>query len=618
VGAQDPLSESGPSRELPWAVFLGVALAASALLVVLSRNVFLFWDDFYFLGQARDADLTWGYLTDPLFKHFSPISRLVDWVFVGAIPEHLWVILLVQAVLLVLVVAATTWLMVALHGRTMPALVGTIVLAPSLTLVPLGNWWTAGVNILPALAGFYIAFGAMVQLLRGRSAWYLVPCLAGVTVAVLDYELPLMLIGYLGLWFALFGSRVTPDPWRAALRRTRWAWVGVAVICLASAVNYRVNYYDPVERPALLKVGHAMVDSLVRTLVPTAVGFHDPRSDAFSALSLVIGCAVLVAVVGWLLSTREQAWRGLLFATAGWLLPVLALVLNRLSVYGVSVVDNAIYFHLPTVLVMIGVLEAWRAPRRAGHEPIRMTVGARRVLVPLAVLAVVGGYAWSAGPTSEYQLPPGTSPAYYENAQESARALLDRGDPFTVINSDVPTALVPGGFKPYNRADRVLGVVGPSSLVFDEPVPPYFRFADTGELVPVDVEWLAQTDAGAGKFRLLDGEREEGDGSLCFTATDSSSVLWPLEAELTGPDLVVRTLATVDRESSVRITVRGPGTDGFDRANEDGHGLRPERTGVLDTVAPTSVTTVRMKGFTPGAHVCLASMAVGRIVTPAG
>ena len=72
MGAQDPLSESGPSRELPWAVFLGVALAASALLVVLSRNVFLFWDDFYFLGQARDADLTWSYLTDPLFKHFSP------------------------------------------------------------------------------------------------------------------------------------------------------------------------------------------------------------------------------------------------------------------------------------------------------------------------------------------------------------------------------------------------------------------------------------------------------------------------------------------------------------------------------------------------------------------
>ena len=95
-------------------------------------------------------------------------------------------------------------------------------------------------------------------------------------------------------------------------------------------------------------------------------------------------------------------------------------------------------------------------------------------------------------------------------------------------------------------------------------------------------------------------------------------MLWPLEAELTGPDLVVRTLATVDRESSVRITVRGPGTDGFDRANQDEHGLEPRAHRVLDTVAPTSVTTVRMKGFTPGAHVCLASMAVGRVVTPAG
>ena len=130
--------------------------------------------------------------------------------------------------------------------------------------------------------------------------------------------------------------------------------------------------------------------------------------------------------------------------------------------------------------------------------------------------------------------------------------------------------------------------------------------------MPVDVEWLAETDGDAGELRLLDGEREEGAGSLCFTATDSTSVLWPLGAELTGPDLVVRTLATVDRESSVRITVRGAGTDGFDRANEDGHELSTERTGVLDTLARTSVTTVRIKGFTPGARVCIESVAVGR------
>ncbi|MDX6375448.1 MAG: hypothetical protein QOD98_4436, partial [Nocardioidaceae bacterium] len=147
---------------------------------------------------------------------------------------------------------------------------------------------------------------------------------------------------------------------------------------------------------------------------------------------------------------------------------------------------------------------------------------------------------------------------------------------------------------------------------------PYFRFADSGELTPVDVDWLAEADSAGDELRLLDGEREPGNGSLCFTATDSSSVLWPLGSELAGPDLVIRTLATVDDESTFQITVRGAGTDGFDRANEDGHELGPDLLGVLDTVATASVATVRVKGFTPGVRVCLGSLAVGRVVSSAG
>ena len=101
--------------------------------------------------------------------------------------------------------------------------------------------------------------------------------------------------------------------------------------------------------------------------MPTVLGFHDPRTDWFSTLSLVVGIVALAALVAWLLLTREQAWRGLLFAAAGWLLPTLALVLNRVALFGVTVVDNAIYFHLPTALFVVGILEASVAP----HDPVR-------------------------------------------------------------------------------------------------------------------------------------------------------------------------------------------------------------------------------------------------------
>jgi hypothetical protein len=605
-----------PRDELPRWWFVGVAAASAALLMVLSRNVFLFWDDFVFLGQAREGELSWEHLTDPLFRHFSPVVRAVNLAVVGAVPQHPWVILLVQCLLLAGVAGAVTWLMVSLFGRTVRALVGSVLLAPSLTLLPLGNWWTAGVNIMPALIGFYVSFGAMVQLLRGRSPAWVVPCFVGAAVGVLDYELPMLLVGYLAAWFVLCGPRLTKEPLSVLLRRTWWVWLGLLAIDVAAALNYRLNYYDEAPTPDSGDVVHALGRSLVRTLVPTALGFHDPRSERFSAAGLVLGCVVLVILVGWLLTTRRGAWRGLLFAAGGWLLPTLALVLNRVSIFGVVVVDNAIYFHLPTVLFVVGVLEATLAPRRGEVSPLALTARARLLLVPI-ILVPVAGYAWSAHPTSVYQLPAGATPDFAEQARRSAVVRLAEGSPFAVVNSDVPGNVVPEIQTPYNRADRVLGVIAPP-LVFDRPEEVLYRVGATGELVPTTITWF-ETTPGTGVLRFVGApDREPGpEGSTCFTATDGTEALWTLPEPVTAPDLVVRTMAGVDDTTSVRVTVRPDSTGGFDRANVDEHTIGPEDAGVLDTVSSPAVTTVRLKGFTPGVRVCLESVAVGHL-TPAG
>ena len=154
-----------------------------------------------------------------------------------------------------------------------------------------------------------------------------------------------------------------------------------------------------------------------------------------------MGWLVTVLVVGWLLATRRGAWRGLAFAVAGWSVPTLAVLLNRLERYGPGVADDAIYVYLPTVLVVVGLLEAWRRPRRRPWwRPVTVGPGPRlrRVLLAVPAVVVVAAYAWSAGPTAEYQAPLGTSPAFYEQARDDAEELLARGTPFTVINSDAP------------------------------------------------------------------------------------------------------------------------------------------------------------------------------------
>jgi len=609
----------GSRRPPTRGAFVVVAAASSLLLIWLSRGVFLYWDDFLFLGEARSAEFGRAYLDTPLFTHFSPVTRLFNWGVEPVLAEHPWVVPAVLSVLLVSVVSAVTWLMVVLFGRTRTALVGAVLLAPSLTLVPLGNWWTAGINILPALAGFALAFGALVQVVRGHSRWWALPCLLGAVVGVLDYELPMLLVGYLGLWVLLFRSRVTDEPLWALVRRTWWLWAGVLVVDVLAAANYRLNYYTEVPSPDTATLVHALGRSLVRTLVPTAVGLHDPRSELVSTLSLVVGCLTLAALVGWLLTTRVGAWRGLLFAAVGWALPTLALIVNRVDLYGVEVVDNAIYFFLPTALAVIGVLEASLAPRREGVPSFDVTRGPGRVVVSTAALAVVLAYAASAGPTARYQHPPGAGPDFVDTARSSAAA-LDGSGPVNVLDSDVPETVIPPGFAPYNRASNVLGLTVPG-LVFDDPAPPYHRVDAEGVLHEVAIDWQVRTpDLGRKMpqvaFRDVQ-DLELADGKACFTTGARTAVIWNLPSTVPGQTLVVGIDAAVAASTPVKVSVLADGAEQFEAANYDRHELRPGQPPSLETVAPTTIRVLQLNGLDEGVDVCVRSLQVG-LVTEAG
>jgi len=549
------------------------------------------------------------------------VTRAVNWVFAGQLAAHPWLVRAFVCTLVVATVVTSVWWLVVVFGRTWPALVGSVLLAPSLTLIQLGNWWTAAVNILPAMVGFGVAFASFVLVVRGRSRWWAVVCWLGAGVGVLDYELPMLLFGYLGLWLLSFRDRVTDESLGQVLRRVWWLYLGLVAICGAAILNYRLNYYDEVERPALPDLVHAMVRSLVRTLVPTLVGFHDPRTAWFSTLSLVVGWVVLIAVVAWLLLRRQQAWRGLLFAAAGWALPTAALALNRVSIFGVTVVDNIIYFYLPTALFLIGLLEAYRGPARrpaAAGRRLDPGRGWLRFALPTLAVVVLAAYAYSAGPTQRYQLPYGASPDFVEQARDSAAALAARGEPFSVVNDDVPGSVVPEMFRPFNRADVVLGLTVPEQLSFDTPQEPYYRLDERGDLVPVTLDMAAEavpSEADLGtQLRLLHAAgRTFGDEGMCFRTTADTQLIWTLSDPVSGADLVLRALSRAQRETPALAAVSPAPGAGFDRANPDPHVWGPHRAGSLDTVAGTAVSAVKYAGFTAGVQVCVSSLAVGHV-----
>ncbi len=614
-----------PTDRMPGWAFVVVAVVCSALQALLARRVFLFWDDYYFLGQARSASLDWDYLSSTLFTHFSPVTRLANWIVAGHIAAHPWVIPVAQGVMLTAVVCSATWLMVALFDRTVVALGASVLLGVSLTLVPLGSWWTAGANILPGMAGFLVAFASAVLVIRGRSRWWAVPAFAGALIGVLDYETPMLLPGYLLLWVVLFGSRVTDDGPVALVRRTWWLWLGIITITGAAAVNFRLNYYSPQPRGPLGELLHALVHSWVNTLVPTALGLHDPGTPWLDVLAAVLGWVVTVLVVGWLVVTRQGVWRGLAFAALGWLLPTLALLLNRLGRYGFEVADDAIYVYLPTVLTLIGLAEAFLRPRR---RPAARRVEAAvltRWALPTALVSLVAAYVWSVEPTASYRIPPGATGDFVANARASADATREQVGRFSVIDSLTHAKVMPEGYGRYSRDSNVLGLTVPG-LRFDDPRPPYFRFDDQGRLRAAPIEELARTrDAPTtddGKLQIDDADdlTYDAERGNCFTATDATTVTWRFQ-QVSGDDLVVRTRVTVDAESQMVLFV-DPGTDGqltYPYPIDSGDTtLLASGAGSLEIVDASTLGGVQLNGFTPGVGVCLQSIDIGQVQSAAG
>ncbi len=615
------------AEPVPVAAFVAVALACSALQAAFASRVFLFLDDFYFLGEARGTPLTWDYLSAGLFQHFSPITRLANWLVVGHLAAHPWLVPLAQGLMLAAVVCSATWLLVALFGRTVPALVTSVVLGVSLTLVPLGSWWTAAANILPGMAGFIVAFAASVLVLRRRSRWWAAAALLGAVVGVLDYETPILLPAYLLLWVLLFAHRISDEGTLALLRRTWWLFLGLIAVSAVAALNYRLHYYAPAPTPPLGDLLEALARSWGGTLVPTTLGLHplDPFSTrGVLVLTAVVGWVVTVLFVGWVLSTRRGAWRGLVFAGLGWAVPTLAVLVNRLERYGPTVADDAIYLYLPTLLTLVGVVEAVLAPRRHEPRPRPSTALLLRAAVPTAVVAMLASYAVSVGPTWGYRIPAGAERDFVTSARSSAAATRESVGRFSVIDSFTHTVVMPEGYGRYSRDSNVLGMTVPD-LHFDDPRPPFYRADEEGRFQPAPVEELARTEGPprtSAPLQVRDpaGPVRRTAGGYCFTTTASTDVLWQFP-QVSGDDLVVAARLTVDRTTEMTLNVRPTPDRAFTYPYPIDPGtttLRPRGPGTLEIVDFDTLAGVVLRQFDPGVEVCLQSLEVGQVESATG
>ena len=388
--------EAPDERAVPVRAYVVVVAAAVLVQMFWARTVFLFSDDYIFLTQGLHAELTWDYLKEPLFGHFSPVSRLTDLLVAPAIHDRPEIIYLVLVGAAAAVVAATAFLMTGALGRTRLALLGTALVGTSLTIVPLTNWYTAGVNILPALTGAFVCFGASVRLLRSPRWWWTVLAVLGYLLAVLSWELAAIIPLYVVVWAVLFRSRIGNPSYGAMLRRGAVAWVALVLIAVAVAVNYLGGYYAAQPSGSVWEIGAAVAVSLVQTLVPLAMGVYPASWGVLGVFVPVLTAVLLAILVRASLRRDRQAWRGWTFAVVGWLVPAVALVLSRVGIFGVSVAQQPMYFLLPVTLATLGALLAWSPTQPPQPRNWRTRRNRRR----LASRSAADGWPWSPSSSS--------------------------------------------------------------------------------------------------------------------------------------------------------------------------------------------------------------------------
>ena len=205
---------------------LAVSVASAAWF---TRSFYYFQDDFIFIRQAQTSSLSLAYLRGPLFQHFSPVSRLADYVLAHWFHSSVVAAHVIVLVLLAVTVLAFSWTITELVGPRWWRHFLTLAFGESLALLHLLGWWTATVNILPATLFGLLTIASFLRYRRSGVRKWIVISLLSYGLSLCTHEQSWLVVGYLILFdlvvFAPHGRL------REALVRLRRECVDVVRLC---------------------------------------------------------------------------------------------------------------------------------------------------------------------------------------------------------------------------------------------------------------------------------------------------------------------------------------------------------------------------------------------------
>ena len=285
------------------------------------------------------------YLRGTLFQHFSPVSRLADYVLAHWFHSSIAAAHIIELVLLAASVLAFSWAIAELVGHHWWRHLLTLAFAESLVLVHLLGWWTATANILPATIFGLLTIAAFLRYRRLGNRRWIVVSLLSYALSLCSHESSWLVVGYLILFDVLVlapGGRFREALVR--LWREAWIWLGYGLLTVARHDQLLL---------LLLRSAEAKADDfgeLVRYIgiqfsqafAPSAIGLRPLTTGWTNTAALVFDSFVFAVIVIVSIYRRPSAWRVWTVFGIGFLANSIMIGANRVGYFGVDFGQRAL------------------------------------------------------------------------------------------------------------------------------------------------------------------------------------------------------------------------------------------------------------------------------------
>ncbi len=500
-------------------------LAVLAVLVVslgsaawFTRSFYYFQDDFIFIRQAQTSSLSLTYLRGALFQHFSPVSRLADYVLAHWLHSSVAAAHTIVLVLFAASVLAFSWTIAELVGRHWWRHLLTLAFGESLALIHLLGWWTATANVLPATLFGLLTIAAFLRYRRLEDRRWIVISLLSYGLSLCTHEQSWLVIGYLILFdlLVLAPRRRLRDA-LVRMWHEGWVWCGFVLLTVLAMINYFAFYYAPVTpKPTVGELIRYVGIQFTQSFAASAMGLRPLTTGWTNTLALVFDSLLFAVIVMVSIYRRPSAWRVWTAFAAGFLANSFMIGANRVGYFGVDLGQQLYYVQAPAYLFLLCVGVAFSLDPAGAPYVMRQEVSARsRVpthlrrpsqhfrfgLVAACVLSVglyEVAFVTSATSMNLKDLSNRESAAsrtYFTRLLRQVDAASSHGGQVALLGGAVPDGIVASIFAPWNLLSSTLPVVR-QGIAVDQLRGENFEVSQDGVLVPIRLQRRSDTSRG--------------------------------------------------------------------------------------------------------------------------